>query len=115
MSQSNTLCVFLLIIVVSSFSIPLVRADEDLMRDASNISVVVPSQGNAMIGTSESMRQYNNWLIECSFQMLSLFNQISDLFGITNMEYTKKMQETLRTGINLTNSSNYPSHNPVKI
>ena len=97
--------IILLILIISSLYIPLIRADDDLMRNASNISVVVPIQGNALLGTTESMYQYNNWLIECAYQMVSLFDQIVDLLGIPNMDYIKKMQESLKIGLKQANAS----------
>jgi hypothetical protein len=115
MSRINTLSIFLLIIIVSSFYVPIVRADEDLMKKASNISVVVPTQGNAILGTSESMYQFYYWLIECGYRLILLFNQITNLLGITNIDYTNKMQETLQTGLNQTYGLIYSSPNTLTI
>jgi hypothetical protein len=114
MSRINALSIILLIIIVSSFYIPSVRADDDdLMKKASNISVILPTQGNAILGTSESMYQFNYWLMECSYQLISLFNQITNLLGITNINYTNKMQETLQTGLNQTYGLIYSSPNTL--
>jgi len=92
-------CSFLIFLIILTTIIFPVQAEKDITKQAENISVEVPITGNAILGTPESMYQYNNWLIECAYQMISLFNQVVDLLNIPGMEYTKKMQDTLEVGM----------------
>jgi len=80
------------------------KTEKDLVKQAQNISVGVPPTGSALLGTPESMSEYNIWLIQCAYQLISLFNQIVDLLDIPGMDYTKNMQKTLETGMTQANA-----------
>jgi hypothetical protein len=102
--------IFLICIILLFFLIPAAQAQDDLVKKAQGISVTPPPIGSAAIGSKESMYQYENWLNESIEPLISLFDQIMALFGLENMDYTKKMQAAFGMGLNLVNASNATHH-----
>ena len=92
--------IILSIIIVTCFFISGVQAEEDLVKNALNISIVIPTPGTETLGTTESMTGFQGSLLDSANQLMSLFSQIMGLFGLSNMDYTKNMESTFQGGIN---------------
>jgi hypothetical protein len=92
--------VFLLLLAVA---IPAAHAGEadDLMKKASNLSLIVPEKGDALLGTKGSMSQMSEWLIQCANSLMGFFTDVMNMLGLGNTDYTKQMNETLTKGLNL--------------
>jgi hypothetical protein len=90
---------FLSILLVTCLCIPGVLAEDDLLKKASNLSIIAPTPGTAMLGTTDSMNEFNGVLLDSSNQLISLFAKIMALFGISEMDYTKNMDKTLQGGL----------------
>jgi hypothetical protein len=98
--------IFLICVILSFFLIPAAQAQEDLVKTAQRVSVTPQPPSTAILGTKESMYQYEDWLNSSIAPLISLFNQIMTLFGLQNTSYTQKMQDAFQMGLHLVNSSN---------
>ncbi|MCX6688088.1 MAG: PEGA domain-containing protein [Methanoregula sp.] len=108
---------FISILLISCLCIPCVLADDDLVQKALNLSIVTPTPGTALLGTKDSMNEYHSSLLDSSDQLMSLFGKIMALFGISDMDFTKNMDGTLKGGLTSTQGSgkNAPeTSTPVK-
>jgi hypothetical protein len=94
-------------IVLSLILVPAVQAQQDLVKNAENITVTLPAPGAAIAGTKEAMYQYQTWLDNAIAPLISLFNQIMALFGLQNTDYTKRMQDVFQMGQNMTKMVNF--------
>ena len=92
--------IILSIIIVTCFFIPVVQAEDDLLKNVLNISIVTPTPGTATLGSKESMTEFHGMLLDSVDQLMSLFSQIMGLFGLSNMDYTKNIESTFQGGKN---------------
>jgi hypothetical protein len=78
------------------FSAPAQAADkseDELLRNAQNLSLTVPTMGNATLGSQESMSQMLDWLNATSRVLITFFNDTMDLLGLSNTSYVKDMNK----------------------
>lgn len=93
--------ILLLILLFSAIVLPAAAEDpnyEDMLKKAQNLNVTVPEKGTAMLGTKESMTEYLYWLNACSDAMITLIDDVLDVFGLGNTPYAQDMKKTLENG-----------------
>jgi hypothetical protein len=90
---------FIIILLVFCLCIPGVLADDDLVNKALNLSIVTPTPGTGLLGTKDSMNAFHGSLLDSSDQLMSLFTKIMALFGISDTDFTKKMDQTFQGGL----------------
>ena len=99
--------VLVVALVLVILTVPPVNA-QDIVENASQISVTVPTIGSAPLGTTESMSQFQMWLNDITNALLSLINQVTDLLGISNTDYVNNMQQTIDQGLQQANMTRKP-------
>lgn len=67
------------------------KSEEELLRGAQNLSMTVPTMGNATPGSQESMTRMLDWLNATSRVLITFFNDTMDLLGLSNTSYVKDM------------------------
>jgi len=75
---------------------PALAADtsgDELLKNAQNLSMTVPTMGNAPLGSQESMTEMLDWLNATSRVLITFFNNVMDLFGLSNTSYVKDMNK----------------------
>jgi len=85
-----------LLLAALVFPAPALAADtsgDDLLKDAQNLSMTVPTMGNAPLGSQESMTQMLDWLNATSRVLITFFNDTMDLLGLSNTSYVKDMNK----------------------
>jgi len=90
--------VLLVVFVVASvlFLSPVQAADlseDELLRNAQNLSLEVPEKGTAPLGSQESMVEMVEWLNATSRALIGFFNDTMNLLGLSNTSYVKDMNK----------------------
>lgn len=103
-------------VIVASVIIPGAFAAEDLVKTASGLSIAVPTTGTAIMGSNESMHQYQGYLDDSANNLVAFFMQVMALLGMSNTNATLNMQNTLQKGIHhgttTTSTTSSPNSEP---
>jgi hypothetical protein len=94
----NSLQLLAAVLLLSAllFSVPAQAADKsetELLKNAQNLSMTVPTMGNATLGSQESMSRMLDWLNATSRVLITFFNDTMDLLGLSNTSYVKDMNK----------------------
>ena len=86
------------IILLSAFFLPAPvlaadKSDEELLKNARNLSLSVPPTGTAPLGSQESMMEMVEWLNATSRALITFFNDTMNLLGLSNTSYVKDMNK----------------------
>ncbi|AGB02100.1 hypothetical protein [Methanoregula formicica] len=84
------------VVVPVFFLSPVQAADlseDELLRNAQNLSLEVPEKGTALLGSQESMGEMVEWLNACSRALIGFFNDTMNLLGLSNTSYVKDMNK----------------------
>ncbi|HEX3002407.1 MAG TPA: hypothetical protein VHN82_08605 [Methanoregula sp.] len=95
MNCRPVLSVVFVVAVILFFS-PVQAADlseDELLRNAQNLSLKVPEKGTAPLGSQESMVQMMEWLNATSRTLAGFFNETMNMFGLSNTSYVKDMNK----------------------
>jgi hypothetical protein len=87
---------FVFVVATVLFLSPVQAADlseEELLRNAENLSLEVPDKGTAPLGSQESMVEMVEWLNACSRALIGFFNDTMNLLGLSNTSYVKDMNK----------------------
>jgi len=95
----RTIGLVILALLFVCLCIPCALADEDIVKQASNLSLVAPTPGTALLGSKDSMTDYQGSLVSSSDQLMSFFSKIMALFGLSGMDYSQSMDSTLQGGL----------------
>jgi hypothetical protein len=76
--------VLIIISLFLCFYIPCVSADIS-PDNISKVTLEVPPTGTAVLGTKESMTEYQAWLDESASRLILYCNAILDIFGLNNL------------------------------
>lgn len=90
--------VLLVVFVVASVFLlsPVQAADmseDEMLRNAQNLSLAVPPTGTAPLGSQESMVEMVEWLNAASRALIGFFNDTMNLLGLSNTSYVKDMNK----------------------
>lgn len=97
--------IILAIIIVVCFITPGVVAADDIVKKASDLTLPVPTRGSAILGTNESMNEYQGSLLDAANSLIAFFTQIMSLFGMSDTVGTQNMQDTFQRGMPLAYAS----------
>ena len=94
----NSLQLLLLSLVLSAIVFPAHAlaadaAEDEMLKNAQNLSMTVPTMGTAPPGSQESMTQMLDWLNATSRALITFFNDTMDLLGLSNTSYVKDMNK----------------------
>lgn len=78
-------CLAYLIIPVTSQS-----DEKSILKEVQNISVTVVPTGTAILGSKESIHEYQNWLDACSYLWVTYSNSVLQVFGINGFDWYHK-------------------------
>ena len=79
-----------------------VAADEinqGLLKNISQVPLEIPTTGTAVLGSKESMYEYQSWLNECANRLVAYSNTILALFGMKPMEWSAPQVSSVPTVI----------------
>lgn len=68
-------------------------SEDELLRNAQNLSLEVPEKGTAPLGSQESMVEMVEWLNATSRALIGFFNDTMNLLGLSNTSYVKDMNK----------------------
>ena len=68
-------------------------SEDEMLRNAQNLSLSVPPTGTAPLGSQESMGEMVEWLNACSQALIGFFNDTMNLLGLSNTSYVKDMNK----------------------
>lgn len=85
--------IVLVLIVLSCFCLvvpvsPLSEEEQKLM-EVQNLSLTVPPTGTAVLGTKESMAEYEQWLRDSSVALMKYANAVLRIFGQNELHWTE--------------------------
>jgi hypothetical protein len=86
--------ILILAILVVSCGIPLVSAEtpeETLLKNVSEVPLLVPTMEPAVLGTTAYMDAFQNWLVACSFNLVHYSNTLLPMFGMNEMDWEKEI------------------------
>lgn len=66
-------------------------SEEEVLKNAQNLSLSVPPTGTAPLGSQESMVEMVEWLNATSRALITFFNDTMNLLGLSNTSYVKDM------------------------
>jgi len=79
-----------ILLILLCFYVPCVSADISL-ENISQVTIEVPPTGTAVLGTKESMTEYQAWLDESAFRLVTYCNTILNIFGMKSMDWEQKI------------------------
>jgi hypothetical protein len=68
-------------------------SEQEILKNAQNLSLTVPPTGTAPLGSQESMTEMLDWLNATSRALITFFNDTMDLLGLSNTSYVKDMNK----------------------
>ncbi|MFA5332287.1 MAG: hypothetical protein WC342_07900 [Methanoregula sp.] len=75
---------------------------EELLANISNASLSVPPAGTAVLGTKESMTEYQGWLDDCASQLTNYSNILLGIFGFNPLNWGEQIPMTSPTNTPIT-------------
>jgi hypothetical protein len=86
--------------ILLCFYLPFVSADtgDNLLNNITKVTLEVPPTGTALLGTKESMTEYQSWLDECEARLLTYCNAILNIFGLNSLDWNQNTPATIVTG-----------------
>ena len=81
--MKNIRPLFVVLLIILGMCAPVLAEPQgqDILTGVKNITVVMPTTGTALMGSKESMADYQNYLNDCTGVIISLSNQILVIFG----------------------------------
>lgn len=84
-------------VVAAVLVLPPVQAadlsEQELLKNAQNLSLSVPPTGTSPLGSQESMVEMVDWLNATSRALITFFNDTMNLLGLSNTSYVKDMNK----------------------
>jgi|GEM_PF-1096592 len=83
--------IFIILTILFCIYIPYVsaQADDNPVNGIANVTLAVPTTGSAILGTKESMNEYQIWLDERASQIVAYANSILNLLGVSGFNWNQ--------------------------
>ena len=89
--QLLAITILLSALVIPHTAIAADKSDDVILKNAQGLNMTVPAMGTAPLGSQESMTEMLDWLSATSRVLITFFNDVMDLLGLSNTSYVKDM------------------------
>ncbi|MDO8872206.1 MAG: hypothetical protein Q7V05_05695 [Methanoregula sp.] len=93
--------ILFLTFLISAIVLPVGAEDtyyDNMLKKAQELNVTVPEKGTALMGSKESMNEYLDWLNALTSAIITLVNDVMDVFGVGDTPYAQNMTNILEKG-----------------
>ena len=107
--------IFILMIILMLFCVlipPIAGDSGDNTLNNISQTIAIPTTGTAVLGTKDSMTQYESWLDQCASEITNYSTMVLNFLGVNNLSWSQSLPSTT-PAVTLTPAAATPTAQPT--